>query len=190
MTYANHKPTKPGAYWLKLDGWERPVQIDEDADGRLLVWQPGIDFPTRLADLPGEWAGPIPEPKGEAVVKDYLTTDKAQTCGEHIPCSCCGATPTAPIDGMAGVWCLSCACSIAEERGEECERLRVADHSGDANKKAPTCGEAVVKDSLTADNAPTCGECEWRDETGDCQGCNEFIPADFEACAEFKRVAR
>jgi hypothetical protein len=65
MNWTKKKPIEPGAYWLRNDGWARPVQIDEDSDGRLIVWQPGIDFPSRLADLRGEWAGPIPRP-GEA----------------------------------------------------------------------------------------------------------------------------
>jgi hypothetical protein len=54
--------------------------------------------------------------------------------------------------------------------------------------KAPTCGEAVVKDSLTADNAPTCGECSHRGSTyGSCQRDGSFVAADAAACSKFKR---
>jgi hypothetical protein len=78
MNWTKKKPIEPGAYWYRNDNWERPVQIDEEADGSLIVWQPGIDFPSRLADLRGEWAGPIPEP-GEAIDADLARFVEAGT---------------------------------------------------------------------------------------------------------------
>lgn len=58
LRWTRERPTKEGWYWYKHDDGQRII-------GRL--FHGGLHFPggnfNSLKDMPGEWAGPIPEPE-------------------------------------------------------------------------------------------------------------------------------
>jgi hypothetical protein len=65
MTWTHEKPTVPGWYWYHMPSLHtEPSMVYFDAIN-VRVWFPRQDRYYSFDDLPGEFAGPIPEPKGE-----------------------------------------------------------------------------------------------------------------------------
>ena len=81
MTWASDPPAVPGVYWWRITGVPTVVLVEPmgvvDAHmrrvdpGTLGAFWPGSDTPGAVADLGGEWWGPLPPPSpGGAVVSD------------------------------------------------------------------------------------------------------------------------
>lgn len=67
MKWTDEQPTRPGFYWLRLEGGTvevvqvAPQHVGGDA---LWVWHVADDVPHTLKEYEfDEWAGPIPEPQ-------------------------------------------------------------------------------------------------------------------------------
>mgnify|MGYP000092971592 CR=1 FL=1 len=80
-TWASDPPAVPGVYWWRITGVPTVVLVEPmgvvDAHmrrvdpGTLGAFWPGSDTPGAVADLGGEWWGPLPPPgDGGAVVSD------------------------------------------------------------------------------------------------------------------------
>ena len=73
MTWATDPPAVPGVYWWRFspNGPARVGQVRAGPGGALGVSWPGHDGPTPVAEMSGQWWGPVAPPgDGGAVVSD------------------------------------------------------------------------------------------------------------------------
>lgn len=67
MTWTTTKPTRVGWYWYRASGGSLIVYVYQALEELYCDFPDDSPFP--VADLPHEWAGPIPEPTDKEVEK-------------------------------------------------------------------------------------------------------------------------
>ena len=65
LRWTKKKPTQEGYYWYKDKQTSQIIALITTLDNELIVHAANryANYPVRMVDLNGEWAGPIPEPE-------------------------------------------------------------------------------------------------------------------------------
>lgn len=62
MKWTKEPPTKPGWYWVRIDGEIETVRVGQNPDRSFFVYINGSEYVRSLQDF-DSWAGPVEAPR-------------------------------------------------------------------------------------------------------------------------------